>query len=271
MITIKNTREIEVMKEGGARLAWVFGRVLKKIKPGVKLQKLDELAEALIKKQGGFPSFKIVKGYSWATCININSGVVHGIPNDYQIEEKDVVSLDMGMLYGGFHTDMARTLCVRIQNSKLAPLAKPLATHGKTQNLEFLEAGKSALNKAIEVAKPGNRVGHISAAIEKEIKKAGFSPIEALTGHGVGQNLHEEPQVPCFVREEIDQSPLLKPGMSLAIEVIYAQGRPDLVLKNDGWTVETADGSLAGLFEDTVVITKKNPIILTPLEVKLEV
>ncbi|MGB9706690.1 MAG: type I methionyl aminopeptidase [Microgenomates group bacterium] len=253
MIPIKTEEEIKIMKEGGRRLAWVFGQVLKKIRPGVKLSQLDKLAEELIKKQGGFPSFKTVKGYNWATCINVGSGVVHGIPGDYQIKEGDLLSLDMGMLYGGFHTDMARTFWVRSQKSK------------------FLKIGERALRMAIKAARLGNRVGHISEAIEKEIKKAGFSPIEALTGHGVGQKLHEEPQIPCFVKGKINQTPLLKPGMTLAIEVIYAEGKPDLVLENDGWTVKTADSSLAGLFEDTILVTKKSPIILTPLETKLEV
>jgi methionyl aminopeptidase len=269
MISIKTKKEIEIMKRGGAKLALVFGEVLKKIKPGVKLKELDKLAEALIKKQGGFPSFKTVKGYHWTTCININQGVVHGTPNDYRIRQGDLVSLDMGMLYKGFHTDMAWTLRVRTQNS-----APPRRWRGDELDFceanKFLEAGRRALKAAIKAATAGKRVGHISAAIEKVIRKAGFSPIETLTGHGVGRNLHEEPQIPCFVAEEIAKTPILKPGMTLAIEVIYSQGKPDLVLKDDGWTLETADGKLAGLFENTILVTKKSPIILTALEPRLK-
>jgi len=260
MIPLKTEKEIKIMKEGGKRLAWVFSQVLREIRPGVSLRQLDSLAERLIEKQGGTPSFKTVKGYKWATCININQGVVHGIPNDYRIEKGDLVSLDMGMLYGGFHTDMARTLCVRTQNSKL-----------KTKKLNFLEAGKNALRAAIGAAKAGNHVGHISAAIEKEIKKAGFSPIEVLTGHGVGKNLHEEPQIPCLLKEEIEKTPLLKSGMTLAVEVIYAENNPELVIGEDGWTIKTADNGLAGLFENTILVTERSPIILTPLETRLEV
>ncbi len=259
MISLKTEKEIKIMKEGGKKLAWVFNQVLREIKPGVRLRQLDSLAEKLIEKQGGTPSFKTVQSYKWATCININQGVVHGIPNDYRIKKGDLVSLDMGMLYRGFHTDMARTLCVRTKNEKL-----------KTKNLGFLEVGRRALKMATEAAKVGNHVGHISVAIEKEIRKAGFSPIEVLTGHGVGKNLHEEPQIPCLLKEEIEKTPLLKSGMTLAIEVIYAENNPQLVVEEDGWTIKTADNGLAGLFEDTILITKKSSIILTPLETRLE-
>jgi len=257
MIPIKTEREIKLMKEGGQKLAFVFAEVVKKIKPGVSLRQLDSLAEELIIKQGGFPSFKTVRGYHWATCININEGVVHGIPNDYQIKDGDLVSLDMGMLYKGFHTDMARTLCVRRQNSEC-----------KFQNEKFLKAGEKALKMAIKAAKAGNRVGHISVAIEKVIRRAGFSPVRELTGHGVGKKLHEEPQIPCFLVQPIKQTPVLQPGTILAIEVIYVQGKPDLALDKDGWTIKTVDGKPAGLFENTVLVTKKEPIILTDLEMK---
>ena len=163
----------------------------------------------------------------------------------------------MGMLYKGFHTDMARTLCVRMQNSKCKP-----------QNEKFLKVGEKALKMAIKAIRPGNRVGHISAVIEKVIRKAGFSPVEDLTGHGVGKKLHEEPQIPCFSARPIAQTPVLQPGMTLAIEVIYTLGKPDLILADDGWTVETADGKPAGLFENTILVTKKEPVILTDLEME---
>jgi len=259
MIPIKTEKEIKLMKEGGKRLALVFAEVLKIVKPGVCLKKLDQLAEKLVIKQGGFPSFKTVKGYHWATCININEGVVHGIPNDYRIKEGDLVSLDMGMLYKGFHTDMARTLWVG--NPKSNPPAGG-------QNPKFLKAGKEALRAAIKAARADNRVGHVSAVIEKVIRRAGFSPVKELTGHGVGKELHEEPQIPCFLAKPIEKTPVLQPGMTLAIEVIYAWKKPDLVLANDGWTIKTPHGSLSGLFEDTVLITQKRPIILTDLEMK---
>ena len=247
MIPIKSEQEIAMMREGGRKLAWVFGKVLAEIKPGAKINELDELAEKLIKKQGGKPSFKMVKGYSWATCINVNQGVVHGIPNDYQLKLDDLVSLDMGIFFKGFHTDMARTIRVDGREGK------------------FLQVGKAALKKAIEVARPGKRIGHISAVIGKEIKKAGYSPIRNLTGHGVGKTLHQEPQIPCFSRERISATALIEPGMTLAIEVIYAQGKPDLRVTSDDWTVETADSRPAALFEDTVAIGSKKAEVLTSL------
>jgi len=242
-IPIKNKEEIKVMKEGVKRLRRILRRVLNKAKPGIRLSQLDRLAESLIEKQKGLPSFKMVPGYKWATCINVNQGVVHGIPDNYRLKENDVVSIDMGMKFGGLNVDEAWTVEVTNQDSKL-----------KTQNEKFLEVGRRALEKAIKMAKAGNRVGHISLAIEKEIKKAGFSPIQALTGHGVGRKLHEEPKIPCYLQEKIVVTPLLKPGMTLAIEVIYSKGSPELILKNDGWTLETADGSLAALFEKTVFV-----------------
>jgi len=255
MIPIKSAKEIEIMREGGKRLARVFDQVLDAIKPGVSLKKLDQLAESLIEKEGGKPSFKMVKGYNWATCINVNQGVVHGIPGNYRLKDGDVISVDIGMFYKGLHTDMARTLRVRTKKQK----------NGKTKNGVFLRAGKKALKEAIKATKPGNRVGHISAAIEKETRKARWTPIKALTGHGVGKKLHEEPQIPCFLRGEIKDTSLLKPGMTLAIEVIYTQGKPDIALREDGWTVETADGQLAALFEDTIAVTDKGPLNLTRL------
>ncbi len=235
------------MKEGGRRLALVMKQVLEKIKPGIALYQLDKLAEDLIIKQNGKPSFKMVSGYRWTTCINVNEGVVHGIPGDYRLKENDLVSVDIGMFYQGFHTDMARTVKV--------------GDTGKKE--KFLVTGEKTLRKAIEVAKVGNRVGHISQTIESELRKAGFSPSEDLTGHGVGKNLHENPQIPCFLKEKINKTPLLEAGMTLAVEVIYAQGKPEVILSEDGWTIKTADKSLSALFEDTIAVLRNQTLNLT--------
>jgi methionyl aminopeptidase len=229
-----------------------MNEVLGQIKAGVKLTVLDKLAESLIEKSGGKPSFKMVSGYHWATCINVNQGVVHGIPTEYKLKTGDLVSVDMGFFYQGFHTDMARTLCVPRQD------AKP-----KTQSDKFLEVGKKALRQATKAARVGNRVGHISQMIEKEVKKAGYSPVRNLTGHGLGRQLHEEPQIPCFLAGEVKDAPELKSGMVVAIEVIYTQGEPEVVLADDNWTVKTQDGSLAGLFENTVAVLEEGPVVLT--------
>lgn len=233
MIPIKSQEEVEIMRQGRTKLQGVMTKVLDKVKPGVTTRELDSLAESLIKSQKGTPSFKEVKNYKWASCININEGVVHGIPGDLKIKKGDLVSVDIGLKYRGFHTDMARTLS--------------LNGHEK-----FLAAGRKALERAKKMAVPGNRIGHISLAIEEEIKKAGFNPVLDLTGHGIGRCLHEVPQIPMFLKGDLQKTQLIKPGMVLAIEVIYAEGCPDLVIEDDGWTIKTKDGSLGGLFEDTV-------------------
>lgn len=238
------------MAEGGKKLGLVMKEILTEIEPGVTLSTLDKLAESLILKAGGQPSFKMVKGYHWTTCININQGVVHGIPNEYQIKNGDLVSVDIGMYYQGFHTDMARTIRVKEQES------------GRVEN-RFLEAGKMALKRAIAEAKLGNYLGQISQAIEQVIRRAGYQPVKELTGHGVGKKLHEEPMIPGFITKDVKNTPVLKTGMALAIEVIYAQKKPDLVIKDDGWTIETEDGSLTGLFEDTIAITDSGTPVLT--------
>lgn len=250
MIAIKSRQEIKAMGQGGRRLAQVLGEVLKAAKPGKSLKQLDQLAEKLIKTAGGQASFKTVPHYHWATCLSINQGVVHGIPTDYRLKKGDLLSLDVGNFYRNFHTDMARTIIVG--GSQVRDTKK-----------RFCQAGKRALKKAMAAAKPGNRVGHLSATIEKEIKKAGFQPVKTLTGHGVGKELHEAPRIPCFLSQPVEQTPLLKAGMVFAIEVIYVAGQPELTLASDGWTVATADGQLAGLFEDTVAVTNQGPLVLT--------
>lgn len=249
MIPIKSKKEIEIMKEGGRILARVMAGVIKNTKPGVKTKDLDKLAERLIIENKAKPSFKMVKGYNFTSCININDGLVHGIPGEYKIKNGDVVTIDLGVYYKGFHTDMARTLRVRNQKS-----------------IErFLRVGRLALKNATAVAKSGNHLGHISQAIQETLGKAGYSPSRKFTGHGIGKKLHEDPRIPCFLEKRIEETPRLKEGMVLAIEVIYAQGKPGVKIAKDGWTAKTIDGNLGGLFENTVAITKAGPIILTML------
>jgi len=255
MISIKNKKEIEIMKEGGRILAKVMAEVIGNTKPGVKTKELDSLAEELIVKNKAKPSFKMVKDYHWASCININDGLVHGIPGAYRIKLWDMVTIDLGVYYQGFHTDMARILWVRTQSAK---------RKAKSENVErFLETGKLALKNAILVAKPGNYLGHISRAIQETIEKAGYSCSRRFTGHGIGKKLHEEPRIPCFLEGRIEETPRLKEGMVLAIEVIYTEGNPEVKIAEDGWTAKTVDGKLGGLFENTVAITKARPRVLT--------
>jgi methionyl aminopeptidase len=246
MIPILKNEEMKIMKDNGRKLKQVMDEVLSEVKPGVTLQEIEEVAVEKIEALGGEASFKKVPNYYWATCINLNEGVVHGIPDNTPIKKGDLVSVDAGFYSRGFHTDMARTIEV-----------------GTKKKSQFLKTGWTALEAAIKQVKPGNRVGAISRAIEETIKKAGYQPVKNLTGHGVGRQLHQEPNIPCFVREPVERTPLLKKGMVLAIEVIYAQGEPILLVADDGWTIRTRDGKIAGLFEETVAVGANGPLVLT--------
>lgn len=246
MIPILNDQEIEKMRQGGQKLEQILTEVMAEIKPGKTLSELEEKAEKRILELGGQPSFKMVPDYHWASCINLNEGVVHGIPDKTMIKKGDLVSFDLGFYSQGFHSDMARTMEV--------------ITKKKTK---FLRAGQEALASAIAQVKPGNRVGHLSQAIEKSLKKAGYQPVKHLTGHGVGRRLHQDPVIPGFLERPLARTPLLKKGMVLAIEVIYTQGSAEIVVTDDGWTIRTQDGKIAGLFEETVAVGANGPLVLT--------
>lgn len=259
-IPLKTPQEIRSMQTGGRLLAGVLDRISAAAVPGTSLLELEDIAVSLIAKTGGKPSFKMVPGYRWATCLNVNAGVVHGVPNRYQLKTGDVFSVDAGIYYRGFHTDAARSLVVPPNSSspKSLRLPKPLNV-----SASFLAAGRLALARAIDQAVPGNRIGHLSQAIEETLQAAGFSPVRELTGHGVGRQLHEEPSIPCFLDGPVAATPAIKSGMVLAIEVIYAAGKPGIKVGQDDWTIVTADGSLAGLFEETVAVTAAGPKILS--------
>ncbi len=253
MVYRKTQEEIAIMKTGGKILSDVLREVLKRIKPGVSGLELDLLAEKLIVQKGGEPGFKKVRNYKHALCVCVNDVVVHGIPTDYKFKEGDLVTIDCGVYYQGFHTDMAET--IKIKNEKSIIL-------GSIE--EFLYTGKKALEEAIKVAKIGNRIGDISKTIQKIVEGAGYSVVRSLVGHGVGRNLHEEPEVPGFLVKDISKTPLIEEGMTLAIEVIYNMGGRDVVYaNNDGWTIKTKDGSLSAVFEKTIVVAKKGPVVLT--------
>jgi methionyl aminopeptidase len=245
-LTIKTPEEVKVIAEGGHMLSEIREAIATAVRPGIKTIELEKIACDLIEKTGGQASFKMVSGYYHATCLNINDVVVHGIPGEYRICEGDKVGIDVGLFYKGFHTDTSTTV---MENHK---------------NTNFLETGKLALKKAIMEAKPGKRVADISRAMQETVEAAGYSAVTALTGHGIGRNLHEEPAIPCFVVGKYEFSPLLTEGMTIAIEVMYNEGVSDVVYKNDdGWTIATADGKISGLFEQTVAVTNSGPVILT--------
>jgi len=256
MVPIKTRKDLEKMKIGGKILAEAVLEVLDKAKPGITELELEKLAEELIVMKGGYPGFKKVEGYKFATCISTNDVIVHGIPGNYVLKEGDVFGVDCGVYYEGFFTDMSETLRVRnpkseIRNPKLDEVDK------------FLETGKFALNEAIKKAKAGNRIGHISKTIQDIVEGKGYSVVRELIGHGVGRRLHEEPEVPGFLVGKIENTALLKEGMTIAIEVIYNMGKFGIRYSDDQWTIRTQDGSLSGLFERTVAITKNGPVVLT--------
>ena len=243
------TDKIPAMTEGGKHLATVLLAIKESIKPGITLIELDSIADKLITEYGDIASFKTVKGYSHATCINLNDGIVHGIPNETIVEPGDLVSVDIGILHDGFHTDSAFTVQVPPMNTKIT---------------QFLEVGREALAAAVAMALPENSVFHISSAMESVIRSDSYTPIRELTGHGVGKELHESPSIPCFA-DPGSRRDILKEGQTIAIEAMYAMGDHPLVQDADGWTLRTRDHSLSGLFENTVLITKGRPIILTAI------
>lgn len=247
MITIKNEKELEIMKKCGEITARAMERALLNVRVRKTKKEIDEVAREEIERLEGKPSFMTVPNYHWTTCITFNEEVVHGVPNDDQIREGDIVSVDLGTLYKSFHTDMARTVAVGEVDKKI---------------IQFLKTGKLALSQAIEKARIGFKVRDISKTIQEIIEGKGYSVVRALTGHGIGKFLHEDPYIPGFA--EGGESPRLTLGMTLAIEVIYTMGGHNVLYKgNDGWTIATADGSLSALFEDTVALTKSGPMILT--------
>ncbi len=255
MIDLKTKKDLEIMQTGGRILAEVLKKILSKAKVGISELELDSLAEKLILEKGAEPGFKKIDGYKHTICISTNDVVVHGIPTAYKLKAGDVVGIDCGVFYKGFHTDAAHT--VRIQKSKVKSQ--------KSDEVErFLETGERAMWEGIKMAKLGNRVGHISKAIQDIVEGQGYSVVESLIGHGVGKELHEDPEVPGFLDLPLLQTPLLKIGMTIAVEVIYNMGKKDVVYSNqDGWTIKSKDGRLSGLFERTIAITSKGTIVLT--------
>jgi methionyl aminopeptidase len=245
-LTIKTPEEIAIMAEGGRKIGAIKGQLRKAIVAGANALEIETLAVELIKKTGGEPSFMKVPRYHWATCINVNDGLVHGIPtSDVVFKKGDKVSVDIGLYYKGFHTDTSFSMDI----DPNPELEKLLAT------------GEATIKKAIAEVKIGNHIVDISRAIETNIEKGGYHVIRALVGHGVGRELHEEPAIPGFVTSR--PGPEIKEGMVLAIEVMYTQGSPELVLENDGWTISVRDAKIAALYEETVAVTRHGPFVLT--------
>lgn len=251
MVNLKTPQEIEIMAVGGQIAARVLTEVFSRVRNGVMTIELDLFIEKRIKDLGGVPSFKGFKNYSHSSCININDGIVHGVPNEYEIKDGDLVSIDLGVLYQGFHSDISWTVLVDAE--KKFP-----------ERATFLEVGRNALTASINECRSGKRIGDVSAAMQARVEEAGFNVVRDLVGHGVGRSLHEPPQIPCYGKAGTGM--VLQEGMTLAVEVIYAQGTHKLRVLEDGWTMATRDGKLSGLFETTAAVTARRPRILTPLQ-----
>lgn len=249
MIDYKTPEEIKIMQHGGHILAEVLYHVMDQIKPGMTELEVDQMAEKMIRERGGEPGFKRVPGYHYTVCMSTNDVVVHGIPGKYVFKPGDLVGVDCGVFYKGFHTDMSHSVIV------------PGETRPESE--KFLKIGKKALDESIKEAVIGNRIGHISKKIQDIVEGSGYSIVRSLIGHGVGRELHEEPEVPGYLARPIDKTPLLKEGMTIAVEVIYNMGSREVTLDSDGWTIRTEDGALAGLYERTIAITKNGPLMLT--------
>ncbi len=253
MIHLKTPDEIAVMREGGRKLGTILNDLLAISAPGVVLMDIEKRACELIEKAGATASFATVPGYKWATCLNVNEVVVHGIPTQYILKDGDILTIDIGLIYKGFHTDTAGTKVIASKDFNIPPSTK-----------KFLEIGKEALHQGITAAIIGNRVGNISQVVQETIEGAGYSIVKSLVGHGIGRELHEEPQIPNYLRGAIENTVPLQDGMTIAIEPIYAMGRGEIAYKNtDGWTLATRDRSLTSVFEHTLAITASGPVVLT--------
>ena len=256
MVTIKSKREIELMREAGRVTALTHKAIEEAIKPGMTTAEIDQIAEKTMKKYGAIsaekgydPRIKGVPPYPAATCISINDEVIHGVPSSKRyIKDGDIVSVDLVALKNGYNGDAARTYMV----GNVSKEAKRL-----------VEVTKQAFFEGIKYAKKGNRIGDVSHAIGEYIKSQGYSVVREFEGHGIGRDMHEEPEIPNYGRA--GRGIRLEPGMTLAIEPMVIQGKPDIWELEDGWTIVTQDGSLAAHYENTILITENEPELLTIL------
>ena len=247
MIIRKSPEEIEQIATAGRVLARCHRLLRSKARPGVTTGELDEAAEKFIRSQGGDPSFKGYRGFPGSICASPNSMVVHGIPGSYALRRGDILCVDIGVTLDGWVADAAVTLPI----GNVSPVASRL-----------LASTRAALFDAVEQCRPGNRLGDVSHAVQARVEGEGFSVIRSLVGHGVGRDMHEDPQIPNF--GEPGTGPELLEGMVLAVEPMVNAGEPAVRMGSDNWAVYAQDGSLAAHFEHTVAITAEGPRILTP-------
>jgi methionyl aminopeptidase len=248
MVILKLPEEIEKARASNRIVAEVLNRISEKVKPGVRTRDLDKLAEDIVQKRGAKPAFKGYRGFPHALCTSINEVVVHGMPSERVLVEGDIIGLDFGVYYRGFFGDATITLPVGKVSEKA---------------LRLIKVTENSLYKGIEEATKGNRLGAISEAVQTTVESAGFSVVRDYVGHGVGKNLHEDPQIPNFGKRE--RGIELKSGMILAIEPMVNEKNFEVKVLPDGWTVVTVDGSLSAHFEHSVAITDNGPDILSKM------
>lgn len=246
-VSIKSAREIELMRESCRLLAQVHKALGEMVRPGISTLDIDKAGEKMIREMGCVPNFKDYNGYPASICVSVNDEVVHGIPSRHRIlQEGDIVSLDAGLIYKGYHSDAARTHAV----GQVSPEAQKL-----------MDATKQSFFEGIKFAKAGNHLYDISNAIDDYISQFGYGIVRDLVGHGIGTHLHEDPQIPNFRQKK--KGILLEPGMTLAVEPMINLGRADVCWLDDDWTVVTEDGSISAHYENTILITEGEPEILT--------
>ncbi|HHV60266.1 MAG TPA: type I methionyl aminopeptidase [Clostridiaceae bacterium] len=255
MITIKSKSELEIMRKAGEIVALAHEKIKEAIKPGVTTKELDRIAEEVIIKSGATPSFKGVRGmpdaplYPASICASVNDEVVHGIPGLRVLNDGDIISIDIGAFYGGFHADAART----------HPVGK-ISIEAERLIMVTMECFYEGLKQAVF----GNRISDISAAIQVHAEKNGYSVVREYVGHGIGREMWEPPQIPNFRTRE--RGPRLQPGMTLAVEPMINAGRYEIKIDANKWTVRTLDGSLSAHYENTLAVTDGEPVILTKLD-----
>lgn len=249
MVHLKTAEEIQIMRESARILGQAHGEVARMIKPGVKTKDLDKRAEEFIRDHGGIPSFKNYNGFPYSLCISVNEVVVHGFPGEYELKETDLVTIDGGVQYKGYHSDSAYTYPLEGASPEV---------------LKLLERTYQSLFLGIEQAKAGNRIGDIGHAIQEYVEGFGYGVVRELVGHGVGKKLHEDPEVPNYGKR--GKGPKITAGMVMAIEPMINMGTKNVVQEKDGWTIRTSDRKPSAHFEHMVAVYEDRTEVLTTHE-----
>lgn len=249
MVIVKSPKEIERMRTANRIVAEILGRLREKAKPGVSTLELDALSEKLCRQNKAVPAFKGYRGFPFCLCASVNEQVVHGFPSDRPLEEGDILSMDYGVSYKGFFGDSAITIGIGEISAEAARLMK---------------STEQALLAGISLLEEGRRLSDISHAIQKRVEEDGFSVVRKFVGHGIGRSLHEDPQIPNYGPP--GQGPVLRAGMTLAIEPMVNAGGHEVDVLSDGWTAVTRDGSLSAHFEHTVAVTENGPLVLSLID-----